>query len=176
MICFRSFLKAIQSSNDKQDDALNEKQTKKSDFDCKLFNGDECSDEKSCLKNSKKSKKSKKLINCSDDDLMNKKTKNDLKKKSKKISKQQQQLNLYSTKANGCDFEKQSNENQSPNSCDNAIFNLSKLFWIKKSLVLDPFPDFTSNTVLVVNRQYKKLFKLVIYNYLTNSLSTNHFN
>lgn len=50
------------------------------------------------------------------------------------------------------------------NECDKRSanrFNLAKLQWIRNSLALDPFPDFKYNTVLVVNRGYKKLFKLV---------------
>lgn len=39
--------------------------------------------------------------------------------------------------------------------------NLAKLLWIKNSLIIDPFPDFTTNSILVVNKGYKKLFKLV---------------
>ena len=109
MRCFRSFLNAVQSLNDKEAILSDEKQTK-SEFGHLLLN------------------KSNKDFNC------------------------------YSQ---NWEFSQLNNLNKQ-NDCDktNAKFNLTK-FWIKNSLILDPFPDFKYNTVLVVNRGYKKRFKLV---------------
>ena len=69
--------------------------------------------------------------------------------------------NGYPCKSN---CEQQIRMNADHDECDKRPtnrFNLARLLWIKNSFALDPFPDFKYNTVLVVNRGYKKLFKLV---------------
>lgn len=70
-------------------------------------------------------------------------------------------LNCLSSKCkSNCEQRNRMNENECEKRSTNR-FNLAKLQWIRNSLALDPFPDFKYNTVLIVNRGYKKLFKLV---------------
>lgn len=176
MRCFRSFLNAIQSLNDKED-ALNEKQTK-SEFGSLLlknkrneeFNFGElsCFKEQRCFRDIKYQSD----LNCSNNDLENRsrESRQESNKNARQTTKKcprtdcgggrESVANCYSPVKLNCELEQLNKINR--NECNRRTkFNLTKLLWIKNSLVIDPFPDFTSNTVLVVNKQYKKLFKLV---------------
>jgi len=153
MRCFRSFLNAIQSLNDSEEKALNDKQSN-GEFDQLL------SENKLNELNCRMKKVEKESLK---DDNINKNCSNDLRRdESLKNCKKKKKANKANDlkKSTKSDFYSSAScfGLEQLNKCDNETkLNSNKILWIKNSL--DPFPDFTSNTVLVVNRQYNKNFQ-----------------